>query len=101
MTTTMKVKYNDIKGSLEHYDLNSIATSKLYLPYQLLYMPYLDIKTRGRLVGMHQAGLPFRVISDLAGIPLTTVYDTIDKYQQIGTVRTQKERERQELSHGR
>ncbi|MBW0471398.1 hypothetical protein O181_011113 [Austropuccinia psidii MF-1] len=56
-------------------------------------MPYLDIETRGRLVGMHQAGLPFRTILDLAGIPLTTVYNTINKYQRIGTVRTQKKRE--------
>ncbi|MBW0516262.1 hypothetical protein O181_055977 [Austropuccinia psidii MF-1] len=55
---------------------------------------------------MHQAGLPFQTISDLAGIPLTTVYDMIDKYQRIGTVRTQKkgrptsmtEQDRQELS---
>ncbi|MBW0485232.1 hypothetical protein O181_024947 [Austropuccinia psidii MF-1] len=43
---------------------------------------------------MCQAGLPFQTILDLAGIPLTMVYNTIDKYQQIGTVRTQKKRER-------
>ncbi|MBW0593043.1 hypothetical protein O181_132758 [Austropuccinia psidii MF-1] len=70
-------------------------------------MPYLNIKTRGRLVGMRQAGLSFRVISDLTGIPLMTVYNTIEKYQRIGTVRTQKkkgrrtimtEQDRQELS---
>ncbi|MBW0592528.1 hypothetical protein O181_132243 [Austropuccinia psidii MF-1] len=70
-------------------------------------MPYLDIKTRGRLVGMCQAGLSFRVILDLTRISLTTVYNTIKKYQRIRTVRTQKkkgrptimtERDRRELS---
>ncbi|MBW0519451.1 hypothetical protein O181_059166 [Austropuccinia psidii MF-1] len=53
-------------------------------------MPYLDIKTCARLVGMRQAGLSFRNISDFNHIPLTTVYDTILKYQQLGTTQTQK-----------
>ncbi|MBW0588402.1 hypothetical protein O181_128117 [Austropuccinia psidii MF-1] len=53
-------------------------------------MPYLDMKTRGRLVGMHQAGLSFRAIAQLNDLPLTTVYKTFQKYQDIGTVTTQK-----------
>ncbi|MBW0526454.1 hypothetical protein O181_066169 [Austropuccinia psidii MF-1] len=70
-------------------------------------MPYLDIETYASLVGMRQAGLLFRNISDSNHIPLTTVYDTIVKYQQLGTTQTQKksgrptkstERDRRELS---
>ncbi|MBW0486513.1 hypothetical protein O181_026228 [Austropuccinia psidii MF-1] len=70
-------------------------------------MPYLDIKTRACLLGMQQAGLSFRNISNFNCIPLTTVYDTIIKYQQLGTTQTQKksgrptkltDRDRQELS---
>ncbi|MBW0492044.1 hypothetical protein O181_031759 [Austropuccinia psidii MF-1] len=53
-------------------------------------MPYLDIETRACLVGMRQANLLFRNISDFKCIPLTTVYDTIIKYQQLGTTQTQK-----------
>ncbi|MBW0567024.1 hypothetical protein O181_106739 [Austropuccinia psidii MF-1] len=53
-------------------------------------MPYLDIKTHVCLVGMGQAGLSFRNISDFNPIPLTTVYDTIIKYQQLGTTQTHK-----------
>ncbi|MBW0569912.1 hypothetical protein O181_109627 [Austropuccinia psidii MF-1] len=53
-------------------------------------MPYLVLENRGRIVGMRQAGLPFRAISHLVGIPLSTVYDMVAKFQLIGTVRTQK-----------
>ncbi|MBW0586985.1 hypothetical protein O181_126700 [Austropuccinia psidii MF-1] len=53
-------------------------------------MPYLDVETRGRLVGMHQAGLSFRAIAELSDLPLATVYKTFQKYQEIGTVTTQK-----------
>ncbi|MBW0492839.1 hypothetical protein O181_032554 [Austropuccinia psidii MF-1] len=53
-------------------------------------MPYLDIETRGQIVGMRQAGLSFRAIGQLAGVPLTTIYDTVSKYQEIGTVKTQQ-----------
>ncbi|MBW0465033.1 hypothetical protein O181_004748 [Austropuccinia psidii MF-1] len=53
-------------------------------------MPYLDVETRGQIVGMCQAGLSFRAIGQLAGVPLTTIYDTVTKYQQIGTVQTQQ-----------
>ncbi|MBW0529566.1 hypothetical protein O181_069281 [Austropuccinia psidii MF-1] len=56
-------------------------------------MPYLDIEARGHIVGMCQEGLPFQAISELGGIPLFTVYDTITKFQCIGTVRTQKNRQ--------
>ncbi|MBW0585448.1 hypothetical protein O181_125163 [Austropuccinia psidii MF-1] len=53
-------------------------------------MPYLDVETRGRLVGMRQAGLSFRAFAQLNNLPLTTVYKTFQKYQDIGTVMTQK-----------
>ncbi|MBW0507476.1 hypothetical protein O181_047191 [Austropuccinia psidii MF-1] len=53
-------------------------------------MPYLDVETRGRLVGMRQAGLSFRAIAELNDLPLTTVCKTFQKYQEIGTVTTQK-----------
>ncbi|MBW0586191.1 hypothetical protein O181_125906, partial [Austropuccinia psidii MF-1] len=53
-------------------------------------MPYLDVETHGRIVGMRQAGLSFRAIDQLAGVPLTTIYNTVFKYQQIGTVKTQR-----------
>ncbi|MBW0578286.1 hypothetical protein O181_118001, partial [Austropuccinia psidii MF-1] len=53
-------------------------------------MPYLDVEMRGRLVGMRQAGLSFRAIAQLNDLPLTTVYKTFQKYQNIGTVTTQK-----------
>ncbi|MBW0576536.1 hypothetical protein O181_116251 [Austropuccinia psidii MF-1] len=39
MTTT-------IKGGLEHYDVDRIATPQLVFPNRLLYMPYLNIETR-------------------------------------------------------
>ncbi|MBW0555189.1 hypothetical protein O181_094904 [Austropuccinia psidii MF-1] len=62
-------------------------------------MPYLDIETHARLVGMRQAGLLFRNISNFNHIPLTTVYDTIIKYQQLGTTQMQKKvGDHQELS---
>ncbi|MBW0503239.1 hypothetical protein O181_042954 [Austropuccinia psidii MF-1] len=53
-------------------------------------MPYLDVETQGQLVGMHQAGLSFRAIAELNNLPLTTIYKTFQKYQEIGTVTTQK-----------
>ncbi|MBW0548726.1 hypothetical protein O181_088441 [Austropuccinia psidii MF-1] len=61
----------------------------LILPY-LPQMPYLDVETRGRLVGMRQAGLSLRSIAELNDLPLTTVYKTFQKYQEISTVTTQK-----------
>ncbi|MBW0571387.1 hypothetical protein O181_111102 [Austropuccinia psidii MF-1] len=51
-------------------------------------MPYLDVETCGQIVGMRQAGLYFRAIAQLAGVPLTTIYNNVSKYQQIGTVQT-------------
>ncbi|MBW0589183.1 hypothetical protein O181_128898 [Austropuccinia psidii MF-1] len=45
---------------------------------------------QGRIVGMCQANPPFRDISNLAGVPLTTVYDTMKKYKCFGTVQTEK-----------
>ncbi|MBW0520982.1 hypothetical protein O181_060697 [Austropuccinia psidii MF-1] len=53
-------------------------------------MTYLNIETCGWIVGMHQAGLPFRAICGLTGVPLTTVYDTMKKYKRFGTVQTEK-----------
>ncbi|MBW0510801.1 hypothetical protein O181_050516 [Austropuccinia psidii MF-1] len=71
-------------------------------------MPYLNIETHAHLVGIWQAGLLFRNISNFNCIPLTTVYDTIIKYQKLGTTQMQKkksgqptkltERNHQELS---
>ncbi|MBW0460609.1 hypothetical protein O181_000324 [Austropuccinia psidii MF-1] len=71
-------------------------------------MPYLDVETRGRLVGMRQAGLSFRAIAEWNNLPLTTVYNTFQKYKQIGTITPQQksgqttkltECDRQQLSH--
>ncbi|MBW0585562.1 hypothetical protein O181_125277 [Austropuccinia psidii MF-1] len=53
-------------------------------------MPYLNVEMRGRIVGMRQAGLPFQAISNLAGVPFTTVYNTMKKYKRFGTVQTKK-----------
>ncbi|MBW0583005.1 hypothetical protein O181_122720 [Austropuccinia psidii MF-1] len=39
-------------------------------------MPYLDVETQGRLVGMCQATLSFRSIAEWNNLPLTTVYNT-------------------------
>ncbi|MBW0583922.1 hypothetical protein O181_123637 [Austropuccinia psidii MF-1] len=54
-------------------------------------MPYLNVETHGQIVGMHQAGLRFQAIFNLAGMPLTTVYGTMKKYKHFGTVQTEKE----------
>ncbi|MBW0570945.1 hypothetical protein O181_110660 [Austropuccinia psidii MF-1] len=71
-------------------------------------MPYLNVETCRRIVGMRQAGLPFQAISDLAGVPLTIVYDTMKKYESFGTVQTEKKtgpppimttQDHQELDH--
>ncbi|MBW0511915.1 hypothetical protein O181_051630 [Austropuccinia psidii MF-1] len=53
-------------------------------------MPYLNVETRGQIVGMCQAGLPFSAISYLAGVPVTTVYNTMKKYKRFGTIQTEK-----------
>ncbi|MBW0532515.1 hypothetical protein O181_072230 [Austropuccinia psidii MF-1] len=53
-------------------------------------MPYLNVENQGQLVGMHQAGLPFRAIEEWNNLPLTTVYNTFQKYEQIGTVTAQQ-----------
>ncbi|MBW0586646.1 hypothetical protein O181_126361 [Austropuccinia psidii MF-1] len=53
-------------------------------------MPYLNAETCGWIVGMRQASLPFQAISDLAGVPLTMVYETMKKYKHFGTVQTEK-----------
>ncbi|MBW0572631.1 hypothetical protein O181_112346 [Austropuccinia psidii MF-1] len=45
---------------------------------------------RGQIVGMRPAGLPFRALYDLAGVPLTMVYDTMKKYERFGTIQTEK-----------
>ncbi|MBW0546331.1 hypothetical protein O181_086046 [Austropuccinia psidii MF-1] len=39
---------------------------------------------------MRQAELSFRSIGQLAGVPLKTIYNKVSKYQQIGTVKTQR-----------
>ncbi|MBW0582561.1 hypothetical protein O181_122276 [Austropuccinia psidii MF-1] len=48
------------------------------------------VETRARLVGMRQAGLSFRAIAEWNNLPLTTVYNTFQKYEEIGTVTTQR-----------
>ncbi|MBW0549735.1 hypothetical protein O181_089450 [Austropuccinia psidii MF-1] len=75
---------------LPNYNLTCFKTADVQEDDRYIVMPYLDIETRGHIVGMRQAGLPFRAISDLVGIPLLTVYDMVAKFQIIGTVRTQK-----------
>ncbi|MBW0560952.1 hypothetical protein O181_100667 [Austropuccinia psidii MF-1] len=57
-------------------------------------MPYLDVETQGQLVGMHQAGLLFRAIAEWNNLPLMTVYNTFQKYEQIGIVTTQQKSDR-------
>ncbi|MBW0530837.1 hypothetical protein O181_070552 [Austropuccinia psidii MF-1] len=85
------------------HHLDPDAEIRSYKPF----MPYLDVETRGRLVGMRQAGLSFRAIAEWNNLPLTTVYNTFQKYEQIGTVTTQQksgrptkltERDRRQLS---
>ncbi|MBW0462974.1 hypothetical protein O181_002689 [Austropuccinia psidii MF-1] len=49
-----------------------------------------NVETCARLVGMQQAGLSFRAISEWNNLPLTTVYNTFQKYEEIGTVTTQR-----------
>ncbi|MBW0500061.1 hypothetical protein O181_039776 [Austropuccinia psidii MF-1] len=68
-----------------HYPNSEI---RLFIPP----MPYLDVETRARLVGMRQAGLSFRAIAEWNNLPLTTVYNTFQKYEEIGTVTTQQKR---------
>ncbi|MBW0515094.1 hypothetical protein O181_054809 [Austropuccinia psidii MF-1] len=53
-------------------------------------MPYLEVETRARLVGMQQAGLSFRAIAEWNNLPLMTVYNTFQKYKEISTVMTQR-----------
>ncbi|MBW0461815.1 hypothetical protein O181_001530 [Austropuccinia psidii MF-1] len=52
-------------------------------------MPYLDVEVCGRIVGMQQEGLSYQAIAEVSGIPLTTVYDMMIKFQCIGTVKPQ------------
>ncbi|MBW0486519.1 hypothetical protein O181_026234 [Austropuccinia psidii MF-1] len=61
---------------------------KIYIPS----MPYLDVEAQGQLVGIFQAVLLFRAIAEWNNLPLTTVYNTFQKYKQIGTITTQRER---------
>ncbi|MBW0475821.1 hypothetical protein O181_015536 [Austropuccinia psidii MF-1] len=57
-------------------------------------MPYLEDKIQGQIVGICQAGLPFCQIGMLVGISLKKVHDTVEKYQHLGTVKTQKKTSR-------
>ncbi|MBW0540797.1 hypothetical protein O181_080512 [Austropuccinia psidii MF-1] len=41
-------------------------------------------------MGTRQAGLSSQAIGQLAGVPLTIIYNTVSKYQQIGTVQMQQ-----------
>ncbi|MBW0516265.1 hypothetical protein O181_055980 [Austropuccinia psidii MF-1] len=94
-TTTTPGSSHPIKDGqhspvLPNYNLTCFKTSDIQEDNRDIVMPYLNIETRGRIVGMRQAGLPFQAILDLVGIPLSTVYDMVAKFQIIGTVRTQK-----------
>ncbi|MBW0546411.1 hypothetical protein O181_086126 [Austropuccinia psidii MF-1] len=71
-------------------------------------LPSIDVETQGQLVGMCQAGLLFRAIAELNNLPLTTVYNTFQKYKQIVTITAQRksgqptkltEFDQQQLSH--
>ncbi|MBW0511114.1 hypothetical protein O181_050829, partial [Austropuccinia psidii MF-1] len=53
-------------------------------------IPYVEIKTSACLVGMHQDWLSFGIISEHSEIPLKTFYNAFCRYEQIGTVKTQK-----------
>ncbi|MBW0576040.1 hypothetical protein O181_115755 [Austropuccinia psidii MF-1] len=86
------IKDGQYSPVLPNYNLTCFKTSDAEEDNQDMVMPYLDIETRGRIIGMRQAGLPFQAILDLVGILLSTVYDTVTKFQIIGTVRTQKNR---------
>ncbi|MBW0590387.1 hypothetical protein O181_130102 [Austropuccinia psidii MF-1] len=88
MTTATSHHIKDGQHSpvLPNYDLTCFKTCDTEEDNCFIVMPYLDIETRARIVGMQKAGLPLRAISDLVGIPLSTVYDTVAKFQVIGTV---------------
>ncbi|MBW0462778.1 hypothetical protein O181_002493 [Austropuccinia psidii MF-1] len=73
--------WRSVCPDLDHANLTSLPPDT---------MLYLNVKTQGWIVGMHQAGLPFQAISNLAEVPLTTVYDTMKKYKRFGTVQTEK-----------
>ncbi|MBW0585729.1 hypothetical protein O181_125444, partial [Austropuccinia psidii MF-1] len=84
--TSQHIKDGQHSPVLANDDLTCFKTCDTEDDNCFIEMPYLNIETRGRIVGMRQAGLPFRVISDFVGIPLSTVYDTVAKFQVIGTV---------------
>ncbi|MBW0488891.1 hypothetical protein O181_028606 [Austropuccinia psidii MF-1] len=92
MTTATSHHIKDGQHSpvLANYNLTCFQTCDAEEDNRFIVMPYLDIETRACIVGMQQAGLPFQAILDLVGIPLSTVYNTVAKFQVIGTVRTQK-----------
>ncbi|MBW0557764.1 hypothetical protein O181_097479 [Austropuccinia psidii MF-1] len=88
--TSHHIKDGQHSPVLANYNLTCFKTCDAEEDNHFIVMPYLNIETRGRIIGMRQAGLPFRAILDSVGIPLLTVYDTVAKFQVIGTVRTQK-----------
>ncbi|MBW0485462.1 hypothetical protein O181_025177 [Austropuccinia psidii MF-1] len=92
MTTATSHHIKDGQHSpvLANYDLTCFKTCNAEEDNHFIVMPYLNIETRGRIIGMQQAGLPFQAISDLVEILLSTIYNTVAKFQVIGTVRTQK-----------
>ncbi|MBW0590774.1 hypothetical protein O181_130489 [Austropuccinia psidii MF-1] len=51
-------------------------------------MPHLDEGTRGRIVGLCEAGLAIRAISQKLNIATTTIHDTIKKYEERQTFKT-------------
>ncbi|MBW0529240.1 hypothetical protein O181_068955, partial [Austropuccinia psidii MF-1] len=50
---------------------------------------YLGLEQRSQIVGMWNAGLSIRHISEQVAIPKSTVYDTIRRFWERGTCATQ------------
>ncbi|MBW0568455.1 hypothetical protein O181_108170 [Austropuccinia psidii MF-1] len=73
---------------------NDVFKDHRHLLLKILYnlfrslMPHLDEGTRGRIVGLREAGLSIRAISQKLNIATTTIHDTIKKYEERQTFKT-------------
>jgi transposase len=50
----------------------------------------LSVVQRERIIGAHLNGIKLRIISSELNIPITTVYDTIKRYDEKGTAQPKK-----------
>ncbi|MBW0532631.1 hypothetical protein O181_072346, partial [Austropuccinia psidii MF-1] len=66
---------------------NDVFKDHRHLLLKIL-MPHLDEGTRGRIVGLREAGLSIRAISQKLNIATTTIHDTIIKYEEEQTFKT-------------